>query len=76
MQTEPQGAVAAQPLSIWSERRFIAISFFIALAQFQYGYDTAAVSGFQSMPGFLVVFGYEDVSKKSASLCDAAVLEF
>lgn len=48
--------------SLWSEKRLIAICFFIALAQFQYGYDSAAISGFQSMPGFLIVFGYVDVS--------------
>lgn len=43
------------------EKRIIAICFCIALAQFQYGYDSAAIAGFQSMPGFLIVFGYEDV---------------
>ena len=26
----------------------------------QYGIDTAAVGGLQAMPGFLMVFGYED----------------
>jgi hypothetical protein len=47
---------------IRGERRIILISIFVALAQFQYGYDSAAVSGFQSMAGFLAVFGYVDVS--------------
>jgi hypothetical protein len=47
---------------IQRERRIILISIFVALAQFQYGYDSAAVSGFQSMPGFLTIFGYVDVS--------------
>jgi hypothetical protein len=28
----------------------------------QYGIDTAAVGGLQAMPGFLMVFGYEDPS--------------
>lgn len=54
--------------SLWSEKRLIAICFFIALAQFQYGFDSAAVSGFQSMPGFLIVFGYVDVSVFSSQL--------
>ncbi|BCS27701.1 uncharacterized protein APUU_60749S [Aspergillus puulaauensis] len=45
---------------IRTESRLVCISIFIALAQFQYGYDSAAVSGFQSMPGFLKVFGYLD----------------
>lgn len=47
---------------IQGERRIILISVFIAFSQFQYGFDSAAVSGFQSMPGFLAVFGYVDVS--------------
>ncbi|EMD92125.1 hypothetical protein COCC4DRAFT_144791 [Bipolaris maydis ATCC 48331] len=46
--------------SVWNEKRVISICFFIALAQFQYGYDSATIAGFQSMPGFLNVFGYTD----------------
>lgn len=57
-----QVSTRGQLNSLWSEKRLIAICFFIALAQFQYGFDSAAVSGFQSMPGFLIVFGYADVS--------------
>lgn len=59
---EPQSPANAQLHSVWSEKRLIAICLFIALAQFQYGYDSAAIAGFQSMPGFLAVFGYVDVS--------------
>ena len=51
----------AQFQAIGAEKRVVAICFFIALSQFQYGYDSAAVAGFQSMPGFLIVFGYSDV---------------
>jgi hypothetical protein len=47
--------------NVWREKRIFAISFGIAFAQFQYGFDSAAVSGFQSMVGFLKIFGYEDV---------------
>ncbi|KAF4443394.1 hypothetical protein F53441_11443 [Fusarium austroafricanum] len=55
-----QSPTKGQVNSLWSEKRLIAICFFIALAQFQYGYDSAAIAGFQSMPGFLIVFGYAD----------------
>ena len=48
-------------LPIWREKRVVSICFFVGLAQFQYGYDYAAVAGFQGMLGFLIVFGYEDV---------------
>ncbi|RSL54637.1 hypothetical protein CEP54_009797 [Fusarium duplospermum] len=57
---EPQSPANVQIHSVWSEKRLIAICLFIALAQFQYGYDSAAIAGFQSMPGFLAVFGYVD----------------
>jgi SP family sugar:H+ symporter-like MFS transporter len=63
-----QPSARVQLNSLWSEKRLIAICFFIALAQFQYGFDSAAVSGFQSMPGFLIVFGYVDVSVFSSQL--------
>ncbi|KAJ6031345.1 hypothetical protein N7540_002077 [Penicillium herquei] len=46
--------------SIYRERRVVFISLFIAFAQFQWGYDLSAASGFQSIPGFLAVFGYVD----------------
>lgn len=47
---------------ILAEKRVIFICFLIALGQFQYGYDSAAIAGFQSMPGFLEVYGYADAS--------------
>ena len=47
--------------TFWEERRVIFICFLIGFAQFQYGYDSAAVAGFQSMPGFLRIYGYPDV---------------
>jgi len=52
------------------EKRIILICFFIALGQFQYGYDSAAIAGFQAMPGFLSIFGYFDVGP-GFSLCSA-----
>ncbi|KAL2195184.1 general substrate transporter [Corynascus similis CBS 632.67] len=53
-------ALAGSKRRIFAERRVIIICFLIALGQFQYGYDSAAVAGFQSMPGFLEVYGYVD----------------
>lgn len=49
---------------LWKDKRIVCICIFVALGQFQYGYDSAAVSGFQSMPGFLAVFGYVDASPR------------
>jgi MFS transporter, SP family, sugar:H+ symporter len=47
--------------TLWEEKRVVIICFVLAFAQFQYGYDSAAIAGFQSMVGFLQVFGYQDV---------------
>lgn len=55
--------------TLWEEKRVVAICFFIAFAQFQYGYDSAAISGFQSMVGFLQIFGYADVHTYISSFC-------
>lgn len=44
----------------WAEKRIIAISFVITLSYFQYGYDSAAIAGFQSMRGFLEIYGHVD----------------
>jgi MFS transporter, SP family, sugar:H+ symporter len=47
--------------TFWEEKRVVAICFILAFSQFQYGYDSAAIAGFQSMVGFLQIFGYADV---------------
>ncbi|KAK4185440.1 putative high-affinity glucose transporter [Podospora australis] len=57
--TDP-GAVAPHRSRFLAEKRIIIICFLLALGQFQYGYDSAAIAGFQSMPAFLRIYGYED----------------
>ncbi|OCT46105.1 putative sugar transporter [Cladophialophora carrionii] len=37
----------------------------VSMANCQYGFDTAAVAGFQAMIGFLEVFGYREENSKS-----------
>jgi SP family sugar:H+ symporter-like MFS transporter len=61
MTVHPDETTRGRYRQIWDEKRVIFICFCIALGQFQYGYDSAAIAGFQSMPGFLMIFGYEDV---------------
>ncbi|KAM7203025.1 General substrate transporter [Rhypophila sp. PSN 637] len=39
----------------------------MALASCQYGFDSAAIAGFQAMPGFLRVFGYYDPNLSPSS---------
>jgi SP family sugar:H+ symporter-like MFS transporter len=55
-------------VTLWKEKRIVSIAFFIAFSQFQYGFDSAVVSGFQGMAGFLAVFRYVDVSETSQKL--------
>ncbi|EXJ54837.1 uncharacterized protein A1O5_12903 [Cladophialophora psammophila CBS 110553] len=43
-----------------SNKKIIAIAFFLNCASFEYGVDQGTVNGFQAMPGFLLVFGYAD----------------
>ncbi|KAH8885745.1 general substrate transporter [Thozetella sp. PMI_491] len=47
-----------------AEKRIVLICLFIALGQFQYGYDSAAIAGFQNVKAFLEVFGYYDENIK------------
>ncbi|KAK3370464.1 general substrate transporter [Podospora didyma] len=51
---------AAHRNGLLVEKRIVIICFIIAFGQFQYGYDSAAIAGFQAMPGFLQVYGYYD----------------
>lgn len=53
-------AAPVQRSRLVAEKRVVFICFLIALGLFQYGYDSAAIAGFQSMPGFLEVYGYVD----------------
>jgi sugar porter (SP) family MFS transporter len=40
--------------------RVLVMCCIVSMANAQYGFDTAAVAGFQAMVGFLKVFGYKD----------------
>lgn len=65
------GRPKPQLTTFLEEWRVISICLVVALAHFQYGYDAAAVSGFQAMPGFLQVYGYPEVN---LSLLNAVAL--
>lgn len=46
--------------SYWANRKILAVSLFVNVTTLEYGIDQGTVNGFQAMPGFLAVFGYED----------------
>ncbi|KAH9897475.1 general substrate transporter [Xylariomycetidae sp. FL2044] len=49
--------------SLWANRKCLLICATVAIANMQYGLDSAAIGSLQAMPGFLKVFGYEDPSQ-------------
>ena len=63
--TEMEEAVPAQgvrDLSIRANWRIIAVTLYMGISLFEYGFDKGAIAGFQAMPGFLQVFGYKSAS--------------
>lgn len=46
--------------SLWANRKCLLICAIVAIANMQYGLDSAVIASLQAMPGFLVVFGYKD----------------
>lgn len=48
--------------SLRANWRIIAVTLYIGISLFEYGFDKGAMAGFQAMPGFLKVFGYQTPS--------------
>lgn len=44
--------------SLWMNRKCLLICATVAMANMQYGLDSAIIASLQAMPGFLAVFGY------------------
>ncbi|KAI0195435.1 general substrate transporter [Astrocystis sublimbata] len=49
--------------SVWANRKCLSICAIVAIANMQYGLDSAAIGALQAMPGFLKIFGYPDPTK-------------
>ncbi|EMR68135.1 putative general substrate transporter protein [Eutypa lata UCREL1] len=49
--------------SLWTNWKCLLICAAVAVANMQYGLDSAVMASLQAMPGFLAVFGYEDPSQ-------------
>ncbi|EER29321.1 hypothetical protein D8B26_008044 [Coccidioides posadasii str. Silveira] len=50
--------------SLKANWRIFAITLYMGISLFEYGFDKGAIAGFQAMPGFLQVFGYQTESGK------------
>lgn len=46
--------------SLWANRKCLLICAVVAIANMQYGLDSAVIASLQAMPGFLIVFGHPD----------------
>lgn len=51
--------------SLWANRKCLLICAIVAIANMQYGLDSAVIGSLQAMPGFLIVFGYQDPGSAS-----------
>ncbi|KAI1412546.1 general substrate transporter [Hypoxylon sp. FL1857] len=64
-------AVAKIPeTTLWANRKCLFICAIVAIANMQYGLDSAAIGSLQAMPGFLEVFGYRDPSQPAGYAID------
>ncbi|RFU27193.1 hypothetical protein B7463_g9149, partial [Scytalidium lignicola] len=45
--------------SLRANWRILAVTSYLGISLFEYGFDKGAIAGFQAMPGFLMVFGYK-----------------
>jgi MFS transporter, SP family, sugar:H+ symporter len=48
--------------SLRANWRTIAVTLYMGISLFEYGFDKGAIAGFQAMPGFLQIFGYQTAS--------------
>lgn len=54
--------LGARRTSLRANWRIIALTLYLGISLFEYGFDKGAIAGFQAMPGFLHVFGYQSRS--------------
>ncbi len=60
--------------SLWANRKCLAICAIVAIANMQYGLDSAAIASLQAMPGFLKVFGVPDPKSPGGYAIEASPL--
>jgi len=63
---EAQGRLGTRNLSLRANWRILAITLYMGISLFEYGFDKGAIAGFQAMPGFLQEFGYQTPDGKWA----------
>jgi sugar porter (SP) family MFS transporter len=68
-----RSSTAKAESSLWTNRKCLLICCVVAIANMQYGFDSAAIGALQAMPGFLRVFGYEDPSNPTGYGIDPVV---
>jgi hypothetical protein len=61
--------------SLWANRKCLVICAVVAVANMQYGLDSAIMASLQAMPGFLRVFGYADPNSPGGYAIEASSVE-
>ncbi|KAK3367616.1 general substrate transporter [Podospora didyma] len=56
--------------SLWANRKCLLICSVVAIANMQYGLDSACLASLQAMPGFLMVFGHKDAKAQGGYAID------
>lgn len=59
--------------SLWANRKCLLICAIVAIANMQYGLDSAVIASLQAMPGFLIVFGYPDPASPGGYTIDVSL---
>jgi MFS family permease len=65
--------LTSRDTSLYTNRKCLLICSTVAIANMQYGFDSAAIGALQAMPGFLAVFGYPDPSNPTGYGIDPVV---
>ncbi|EJU02939.1 general substrate transporter [Dacryopinax primogenitus] len=68
-----RAATTPPETSAWANRKCLILCSIVAVANMQYGFDSAAIGSLQAMPGFLAVFGYPDPSLPTGYGIDSTV---
>ncbi|KAK3323142.1 general substrate transporter [Cercophora scortea] len=66
LEDEEIGTLGVRKTGVRANWRILAITMYLGLSLFEYGFDKGAIAGFQAMPGFLMEFGYKTPAGKWA----------
>ncbi|KAK3367746.1 general substrate transporter [Podospora didyma] len=60
VEREERGNLGIRKTGLRANWRILAVTLYLGISLFEYGFDKGALAGFQAMPGFLMEFGYQN----------------